>query len=104
MKLTIEETNRRREKQIAYNSKHGLVPTPLNKKKDNVLAKSLNPYAIKESMIMAAKNEIDYSNPKELDKAIKNTKKQMENAAQDLDFLEAVKLRDKLTELKMLRK
>ena len=104
MKLTIDETNRRREKQIAYNNEHGLVPTPLNKKKDNALAKSLNPYAVKEGMSMAAESETDYSNPKELERAIKNTKKQMENAAQDLDFLEAVKLRDKLTELKKLRK
>ena len=100
MKLTIDETNRRREKQIAYNTEHGLVPTPLNKKKDNALAKSLNPYAVKEGMSMAAESKMDYSNPKELERAIKNTKKQMENAAQDLDFLEAVKLRDKLTELK----
>tara|TARA_A200000113_G_scaffold117043_1_gene104977 strand:- start:4031 stop:6019 length:1989 start_codon:yes stop_codon:yes gene_type:complete len=104
MKHTINETNRRREKQIAYNNEHGLVPTPLNKKKDNALAKSLNPYAVKEGMSMAAESEADYSNPKELERAIKNTKKQMENAAQDLDFLEAVKLRDKLTELKKLRK
>ena len=104
MKLTIDETNRRREKQIAYNTEHGLVPTPLNKKKDNALAKSLNPYAVKEGMSIAAESETDYSNPKELERAIKNTKKQMENAAQDLDFLEAVKLRDKLTELKKLRK
>jgi excinuclease ABC subunit B len=104
MKLTIDETNRRREKQIAYNTEHGLVPTPLNKKKDNALAKSLNPYAVKEGMSMAAESETDYSNPKELERAIKNTKKQMENAAQDLDFLEAMKLRDKLTELKKLRK
>ena len=104
MKLTIDETNRRREKQIAFNTEHGLVPTPLNKKKDNALTKSLNPYAVKEGMSMAAESETDYSNPKELERAIKNTKKQMENAAQDLDFLEAVKLRDKLTELKKLRK
>ena len=104
MKLTIDETNRRREKQIAYNTDHGLVPTPLNKKKDNELAKSLNPYAVKEGISMAIESETDYSNPKELERAIKNTKKQMENAAQDLDFLEAVKLRDKLTELKKLRK
>ena len=104
MKLTIDETNRRREKQIAYNTEHGLVPTPLNKNKDNALAKSLNPYAVKEGMSMAAGSETDYYNPKELERAIKNTKKQMENAAQDLDFLEAVKLRDKLTELKKLRK
>ena len=104
MKLTIDETNRRREKQIAYNKEHGLTPTPLNKKKDNALAKSLNPYAVKEGISMDAVSETDYSNPKELERAIKNTKKQMENAAQDLDFLEAVKLRDKLTELKKLRK
>ena len=104
MKLTIDETNRRREKQIAYNTEHGLVPTPLNKKKDNELAKSLNPYAVKEGISMAIESETNYSNPKELERAIKNTKKQMEDAAQDLDFLEAVKLRDKLTELKKLRK
>ena len=104
MKLTIDETNRRREKQIAYNNEHGLVPTPLNKKTDNALAKSLNPYAVKEGMSMAAEIKTDYSNPKDLERVIKNTKKQMENAAQDLDFLEAVKLRDKLTELKKLRK
>ena len=104
MRLTIDETNRRREKQMAYNTENDLVPTPLNKKKDNELAKKLNPYAIKEGMSMAAESNADYSNPKELEKAIKNTRKQMENAAQDLDFLEAVKLRDKLTELKKLRK
>ena len=104
MKLTIDETNRRREKQIAYNTENGLVPTPLKKKKDNELAKKLNPYAIKKGMSMAAESQEDYSNPKTLEKAIKNTKKQMENAAQDLDFIEAVKLRDKLTELKKLRK
>ena len=104
MRLTIDETNRRREKQISYNTENDLVPTPLNKKKDNELAKKLNPYAIKEGMSMAAESNADYSNPKELEKAIKNTRKQMENAAQDLDFLEAVKLRDKLTELKKLKK
>ena len=104
MRLTIDETNRRREKQISYNTENGLVPTPLNKKKDNELAKKLNPYAIKEGMSMAAESNADYSNPKELEKAIKNTRKQMENAAKDLDFLEAVKLRDKLTELKKLKK
>ena len=80
------------------------MPTPLNKKKDNVLAKSLNPYAVKVGMSMAADNETDYSDPKELERAIKNTKKQMEKAAQDLDFLEAVKLRDKLIDLKKMRK
>lgn len=104
MRLTIDETNRRREKQMEYNKKNSLIPTPLNKKKDNELAKKLNPYAIKEGISMVAKSNVDYSNPKELEKAIKNTRNQMENAAQELDFLEAVKLRDKLTELKKLKK
>jgi len=103
MKLTIDETNRRREKQIAYNIENKLVPTPLNKKKENELAKKLNPYAIKQGMSMAAESDADYSNPKTLEKAIKNTKKQMESAAQDLDFQEAIKLRDRLTELKKMR-
>ena len=103
MKRTIDETNRRREKQIAYNTENNLVPTPLNKKKDNELAKKLNPYAIKQGMSMAAESDADYSNPKTLEKAIKNTKKQMESAAQDLDFQEAIKLRDRLTELKKMR-
>ena len=58
MKLTIDETNRRREKQIAYNKENGLVPTPLNKKKDNVLVKSLNPYAVKVGMSMAQKKQL----------------------------------------------
>ena len=104
MKLTINETNRRREKQITYNTKNGLVPTPLHKKKDNAIFKSLNPYAVKVGMSMTVDSKTDFSNPKELERAIKNTKKQMEKAAQDLDFLEAVKLRDKLSNLKKMRK
>ena len=47
MKLTIDETNRRREKQIKYNTDNGIKPTPLQKKKDNLIAKKLNPYAYK---------------------------------------------------------
>ncbi len=103
MNLTIEETNRRRTKQITYNKKHDLVPTPLNKKKDNALAKSLNPYSIKEGIDIVTDNKIDYSIPKELEKAIKNTKKQMEIAAQNLDFVEAIKLREKFNKLKKLK-
>ncbi|MBH83201.1 MAG: excinuclease ABC subunit B [Flavobacteriales bacterium] len=103
MNLTIEETNRRRKKQITYNKKHDLVPTPLNKKKDNALAKSLNPYSIKEGIDIVTDNKTDYSIPKELEKAIKNTKKQMEIAAQNLDFVEAIKLREKFNKLKKLK-
>ena len=60
MNLTIQETNRRRTKQITYNKKHDLVPTPLNKKKDNALAKSVNPYSIKEGInIYTVRNQTD---------------------------------------------
>jgi excinuclease ABC subunit B len=99
MKLTIDETNRRREKQIAYNTENGLVPTPLQKKKKNALTKKLNPYAVKDEFNIAAEGMEDYSNPKVLNKAIRDTKKQMERAAQELDFLEAARLRDQLFEL-----
>ncbi len=103
MKLTIDETNRRREKQTAYNLKHHITPTPLFKKKDNELAKKLNPYKSIDSMNVAAEKKLDYTNPMELEKAIKSTRKQMEMAAQNLDFMEAASLRDKLSELKKLR-
>ena len=103
MKLTIDETNRRREKQTAYNLKHHITPKPLFKKKDNELAKKLNPYKSIDSMNVAAEKKLDYTNPMELEKAIKSTRKQMEMAAQNLDFMEAASLRDKLSELKKLR-
>lgn len=99
MKLTIDETNRRREKQIKYNADNGLEPTPLQKKKDNLIAKKLNPYAIKDELSIAAEDANEYSDPKMLKKIIKNTKAQMERAAEELDFLEAARLRDKLFEL-----
>ena len=98
MQLTIEETNRRREKQIKYNTDNGLTPTPLKKKKENLITKRLNPYAVKDVSI-AGEDATDYSNPKMLKKAIKDIKAQMERSAQELDFLEAARLRDKLFEL-----
>ena len=99
MQLTIDETNRRREKQIKHNTDNGLIPTPLKKKKENLITQKLNPYAIKNELSIAAEDAADYSNPKTLKKAIKDTKAQMVRAAQELDFLEAARLRDKLFEL-----
>ena len=99
MKLTIDETNRRREKQIKYNTDNGIKPTPLQKKKDNLIAKKLNPYAIKDELSIAAEDANEYSDAKMLKTIIKNTKAQMERAAEELDFLEAARLRDKLFEL-----
>ena len=99
MRLTIDETNRRREKQIKYNKVNGLTPTPLKKKKENLITQRLNPYAVKDELSMNTLDSEDYTNPKTLKRAIKNTKAQMEIAAQELDFLEAARLRDKLFEL-----
>ena len=99
MQLTIDETNRRREKQIKYNTDNDIIPTPLKKKKENLITQRLNPYAVKDELSMAYEDSEDYSNPKKLKKAIKNTKALMERAAQELDFLEAARLRDKLFEL-----
>ena len=99
MQLTIDETNRRRRKQIKYNTDNGLTPTPLKKKKENLITQRLNPYAVKDEISIAAEDAADYTKPKTLKKAIKDTKAQMERAAQELDFLEAARLRDKLFEL-----
>ena len=99
MQLTIDETNRRRKKQIKYNTDNGLTPTPLNKKKENLITQRLNPYTAKNELSISAEDNVDYSNPKTLKKTIKDIKTQMERAAKELDFLEAAKLRDKLFEL-----
>ena len=101
MKLTIDETNRRREIQMQYNTDNNMVPTALKKKKNNELAQKLNPYAVKE---IHSLDESDYSDPKMLDKAIRKTQKMMEKAAQELDFDEAIILRDRLKELKGFKK
>ena len=101
MKLTIDETNRRREIQMHYNTNNNMVPTALKKKKNNELAQKLNPYAVKE---IHSVDESDYSDPKILDKAIRKTQKMMEKAALELDFDEAIILRDRLKELKDFKK
>ena len=103
MQLTIDETNRRRKKQIKYNTDNGLTPTPLKKKKENLINQRLNPYAAKDELKISAEETANYSNPKILNKAIRDTKTQMERAAKELDFLEAARLRDKLFELEQMK-
>ena len=103
MQLTIDETNRRRKKQIKYNTDNGLTPTPLKKKKENLINQRLNPYAAKDELKISTEETANYSNPKILNKAIRDTKTQMERAAKELDFLEAARLRDKLFELEQMK-
>ena len=109
MQKAIDETNRRREKQMAYNTEHGITPTTIIKSKEQVLAQGsvldvrgydpANPYAVApdgELVNLAADEQTVYQTIPQLEKAIGQTKKQMEKAAKDLDFMEAARLRDEM--------
>ncbi len=103
MRRTIDETNRRRAAQQAYNEKHGLKPTALKKSKESILATSKaansTAYIQTQSTAIAAESGPVYYNEEQLRKEIEKTRKKMENAAKALDFIEAAALRDQLGEL-----
>ncbi len=112
MKQTMDETNRRREIQINYNTENGLVPTALNKSKSKIMQSTKvadgdsatrilerREYEQAENIQMAAEHKGTYTDQDKLQKMIKATKKAMENAAKDLDFIEAARLRDELFEM-----
>ena len=109
MQKTIDETNRRREKQIAFNIEHGITPTTIIKSAKEVFAQTsvldikgydpANPYAIApdEDMItVAAEEQAEYKTIPQMEKALNRIKKEMERAARDLDFMEAARLRDEM--------
>ncbi|CAH8281589.1 excinuclease ABC subunit B [Mariniflexile fucanivorans] len=97
MQKTIDETNYRREKQIAYNTKHNLVPKALNKSLDNALTKnSISTYSYELEAAKAAEPESLYLSKPELEKKIREKRKLMEEAAKALDFIVAAKLRDEI--------
>jgi excinuclease ABC subunit B len=107
MQRTIDETNRRREKQVAYNIEHGITPRTVIKSKEQVFAQTsvldikgydpANPYSIapdEDLVTVAAEEQETYKTIPQLEKAIARIKKDMEKAARDLDFMEAARLRD----------
>jgi excinuclease ABC subunit B len=106
MQRTIDETNRRREKQVAYNTAHGITPTTITRTTAQIMAQTSvleikgydpdSPYAVDEIVTIAAEDEIEYSTIPQIEKAIAKTKKEMEKAARDLDFMEAARLRDEM--------
>jgi excinuclease ABC subunit B len=107
MQHTIDETNRRREKQLAYNQKHNITPTPLNKAiTGSVFAKNMEPqaYVEKEALSVAADPVVQYMTKAQLEKAIAKTKKAMQEAAKKLEFMEAAQLRDEMIKLEELLK
>jgi excinuclease ABC subunit B len=110
MRLTIEETNRRREKQLAYNEKHGITPTQVVKASVSLLAEKQQtgeptgeplPY-IEPEPSLVADPIIRYMNRPQLEKAIEHTKKRMTEAARKLEFIEAAQYRDELVKLQDL--
>ncbi|MEI2739139.1 MAG: excinuclease ABC subunit UvrB [Chitinophagaceae bacterium] len=109
MQKTINETLRRREKQVAFNIEHGITPKTVIKSTREVFAQTsvldikgydpANPYAIApdEDMItVAAEEQVEYKTIPQLEKALSKIKKEMEKAARDLDFMEAARLRDEM--------
>ena len=85
MKPIIEE------KQLAFNEKHGITPTPLNKAVEGVFGYDTEK---EEQIHQAAEPELEYMSVDQIQKQIRQTRKAMEVAAKDLDFVEAARLRD----------
>jgi excinuclease ABC subunit B len=96
MQKTIDETNYRREKQMNYNTKHNITPQALNKKLSNPLTKNQlgGTYNYEEVVPKAAEPQTEYLTKSEIEKRIRDTRKEMEKAAKELDFMQAAKLRD----------
>ncbi len=111
MQRTIDETNRRREKQLKYNAKHNITPTQIKKSKTSILGMGDSKSALKEYTFdenikagLAADPVVQYMSAEALQKAIEKTEKAMKKAAKELDFIEAARLRDEMFELKKLLK
>ena len=106
MQKTIDETNRRREKQLAYNAKYGITPTQITKGERSSLSKmEPNAYIEPETPnILAADPVVKYMSKSALEKAIAKAKKSMQEAAKKLDFLEAAQYRDEMIKLEELMK
>ena len=116
MQLTIDETNRRREKQLAYNEANHITPQQIKKALNSALLGTAeqyvdrkNPtkpkaYAEKENITMAADPIVQYMTKQQLEKAINQARKEMQDAAKKLDFMQAAAFRDELLKLEEILK
>ncbi len=97
MQETIDDSNYRRQKQINFNEKHGLKPIAIKKSLDSALAKTDKfKQEAQELLNLAAEPETTYMSKPKLEQLIRDTRKKMEAAAKELDFMEAAKLRDRI--------
>ena len=113
MRQTIDETNRRREKQLAYNEAHGITPRQIKRARNNVLLDiqgektTASPKAYAEApqeIQTAADPIIEYMSKEQLQRSINRTRKLMQEAAKKLNFIEAAQYRDELLKLEDLLK
>lgn len=109
MQRTIEETNRRRVIQIAYNEKHGITPRTVSKTREEIMSqgsildirgKKTNAYIEPEELSIAADPIVEYMTKDQIEKMIAETERKMKKAAKDLDFISAAQYRDELFALK----
>nr|WKN40234.1 excinuclease ABC subunit UvrB [Tunicatimonas sp. TK19036] len=111
MQVAIDETNRRRNKQMEYNEEHGITPRTVFKSKESIMGQTkvadsrkapAKAYTGPEETSIAADPVVAYMNKPDLEKLIAQTQKSMEKAAKELNFMEAARLRDELNDLKKL--
>lgn len=111
MQITMDETNRRREIQIAYNTAHGITPTTVGKTREEIMEQTSvvdfkggvqKAYVEADMATLAADPIVQYMTKPDLKKSIDNTKKEMLAAAKNMDFLLAAKLRDEMFALEKM--
>ncbi len=109
MQRTIDETNRRRVKQLKYNEEHGIIPRGVSKTRRNILGEEIEEKTEKKfyggpetNADIAADPVVQYMSADAIEQAIKKTQKQMEEAAKNLQFIDAAQYRDELKRLKEL--
>jgi excinuclease ABC subunit B len=113
MQKTIDETDRRRTKQLKYNEKHNITPRTIKKSIESILKQTSvadmskheeGAYIEKNKAELAADPVIKYMEPHQLEKAISRTRKEIERVVKELDFVEAARLRDEMLEMERLLK
>ncbi len=101
IQLTIDDTDYRREKQIAYNTENDITPKQIKKNIDETLTKSqISSFHYDPLADVAADEELAYMTKSEIEKRIRKKRKQMEISAKSLDFIDAARLRDEIALLK----